>query len=97
MIKHRHRHHHHKMIVTQAPVKGRHKMSRMIRNKCQLSRSNTATATVYRHQVTANVVSNEFEFLNKIFIYYHIAGKFGEFDELSVICQTKTIQISSYN
>ena len=24
-------------------------------------------------------------------------GKFGEFGESSVICQTKTIQISSYN
>ena len=57
MIKHHRRRHHHKMIVTQAPVKGRHKMSRMIRNKCQLSRSNTATDTVYRHQVTANVVA----------------------------------------
>ena len=29
--------------------------------------------------------------------YYHIARKFGEFGELSVILQTKTIQISSYN
>jgi len=28
---------------------------------------------------------------------YHIAGKFGEFDKSSLICQTKTIQISTYN
>ena len=28
---------------------------------------------------------------------YHIAGKFGEFGELSVIRQTATIQISIYN
>ena len=35
-------------------------------------------------------------------VAYHIAGKFGgekvgEFGELSVICQTKTIQIFTYN
>jgi len=28
---------------------------------------------------------------------YRIAGKFGEFGESSLICQTKTIQISTYN
>jgi len=28
---------------------------------------------------------------------YHIVGKFGEFGESSVIHQTKTIQISTYN
>ena len=28
---------------------------------------------------------------------YHIVGKFGEFGELSMIYQTKTIQISTYN
>ena len=28
---------------------------------------------------------------------YRIAGKFGEFGESSVICQTKTIQIFTYN
>jgi len=28
---------------------------------------------------------------------YHIARKFGEFGESSLICQTKTIQISTYN
>ena len=28
---------------------------------------------------------------------YRIAGKFGEFSESSVIFQTKTIQISTYN
>ena len=33
-----------------------------------------------------------------VYIYtYRIAGKFGEFGELSAICQTKIIQISSYN
>jgi len=31
------------------------------------------------------------------YLYYHIAGKFGEFGKSSVICQTKTIQISTYN
>ena len=62
-------------------------MSRMIRNKYQLSRSNTATAnaTVYIGTklllMLLQHVSNEFEFLNKIFIYYHIVRKFGEFDE----------------
>jgi len=30
-------------------------------------------------------------------ITYYIAGKFGEFGESSLICQTKTIQISTYN
>jgi len=29
-------------------------------------------------------------------LLYHIAGKFGEFGESSLICQTKTIQISTY-
>ena len=28
---------------------------------------------------------------------YHIAGKFGEIGKLSMIFQTKTIQISTYN
>ena len=28
---------------------------------------------------------------------YHKAGKFGKFGELSMIRQTKTIQISTYN
>ena len=28
---------------------------------------------------------------------YYIAGKFGEFGKLSMIRQTKTIQISTYN
>jgi len=28
---------------------------------------------------------------------YHIAGKFGEFGKSSLIYQTKTIQISTYN
>ena len=37
----------------------------------------------------------EFKYLKKT--NYCIAGKFGEFDELSVICHTKTIQISTYN
>ena len=35
----------------------------------------------------------EFKYLEKT--NYRIAGKFGEFDELSVICQTKTIQINN--
>jgi len=30
-------------------------------------------------------------------LYYHIVGKLGEFGESSVVCQTKTIQISTYN
>jgi len=30
-------------------------------------------------------------------ILYHIVGNFGEFGESSLICQTKTIQISTYN
>jgi len=30
-------------------------------------------------------------------VNYHIAGKFGEFDESYLIRQTKTIQISIYN
>jgi len=29
--------------------------------------------------------------------WYRIAGKFGKFDESQAICQTKTIQISTYN
>ena len=37
-----------------------------------------------------------------ILLEYHIVGKlgggrFGEFDEPLIICQTKTIQISAYN
>jgi len=28
---------------------------------------------------------------------FYIAGKFGEFGESQAICQTKTIQISTYN
>ena len=32
-----------------------------------------------------------------IFVEYRTAGKFGEFDKSSMICQTKTIQISTYN
>jgi len=28
---------------------------------------------------------------------YHIAGKFGKFGESQAICQTKTIQIFTYN
>ena len=32
-----------------------------------------------------------------LYVKYRIAGKFGEFGELSVIRQTKTIQIFTYN
>jgi len=31
------------------------------------------------------------------YVKYHIAGKFGKFGESSIIRQTKTIQISTYN
>ena len=42
------------------------------------------------------------KFKNKKITHYHIAGKFGggkfgEFGESSVIHQTKTIQVSTYN
>jgi len=30
-------------------------------------------------------------------VIYHIVGKFGKFGESSLICQTKIIQISTYN
>jgi len=42
------------------------------------------------HKILANLKK-------QIKIHYHIAGKFGEFGESSLIRQTKTIQISTYN
>ena len=36
-------------------------------------------------------------YYNSGLMFYHIARKFGEFGELSMIRQTKTIHISSYN
>ena len=42
---------------------------------------------------TINVILNN----NPVNMHYSIVGKFGKYGELSMICQTKTIQISTYN
>ena len=42
---------------------------------------------------TINVVLNN----NPVNMHYSIVVKFGKYGELSMICQTKTIQINTYN
>ena len=56
----------------------------------------TIPKTAVIHKVTLTKSSRISSNLKPDLIYY-IAGKFGEFGKLSVIHQTKTIQISTYN
>ena len=51
-----------------------------------------------RHQVPLPITQNSSEVLKSVpYIWYRIVGKFGQFGELYMIRQTKTIKISTFN
>jgi len=49
---------------------------------------------IYSKKILIYILLHNHSFLTSIITLYHIAGKFGK---SSVICQTKTIQISAYS